>query len=199
VPIDGTRIITNLSSGRLGTTLAQALLEQNVELTALEGPVNTPLVNPAAKVIRYRYYEELAEALKTVLKTRFDVIIHAAAVADFQLAKPFTEKINSRQDRLDLSLVPTEKLILSLREAQPTALIVGFKLLSKLTKPAAREACRDLFDKADCDFVVANSTSQDGYQAYILDAGRALLAQETSREALTQTLMTIIRTAMVNA
>ena len=113
-----------------------------------------------------------------------------AAVSDYQIKKPFKNKLSSRLKSLKLELVPTVKIINLIKKIAPHVFLVGFKLEPALTKKNVLQKSERLFREAGCDLVVANSVKKERYQAYILDQDR-ILAQSASREELVKKLIEI--------
>src|SRR5690349_1500094 len=105
VAIDDVRVLSNRSTGEMGRLLARRLKAAGARVTVLEGPVSEPIKDRSIKVLKFSFFGELAALLNSVLKQRFDVVIHAAAVSDFQPKKMFARKISSDTKRLNLSFV----------------------------------------------------------------------------------------------
>ncbi len=189
IPIDDTRILSNISSGALGQTVARELAKTGAKITALEGPVAQPLRHPLITVKRFSYYDEFLKLIKTELKKNYDIVIHAAAVSDYKLKRPFQQKISSHLRRLTLELVPTKKIIYLIKKMSPKSCLVGFKLTSHLNKALAIKKTQYLFDKARCDLVVTNSVHNGKYFGYILNRQKQFLTKTTSRNAMAKNLL----------
>ena len=84
-PIDDVRVISNVSSGEMGHLIARAFRSYGAFVTIIEGPVTHTLVDKEIKIIKYRFFDELARVLSQELLKKYDVIIHAAAVSDFKV------------------------------------------------------------------------------------------------------------------
>ena len=87
VAIDKVRVISNIASGETGILLADKLSEQGAKVTLVLGPGNDKngIQNSRIKIIRFSFFEELRQALKKELKaSRYDFIIHSAAVSGFR-------------------------------------------------------------------------------------------------------------------
>ena len=61
----------------------------------IEGPVTHTLLDKKIKIIKYRFFDELAKLLKIELLKKYDIIIHAAAVSDFKFQGSVKGKISS--------------------------------------------------------------------------------------------------------
>ena len=63
-PIDDVRVISNISSGEMGHLIAQAFRQNKAEVTVIEGPVTHTLTDKKIKIIKYRFFDELAAYFK---------------------------------------------------------------------------------------------------------------------------------------
>lgn len=195
VPIDAMRVISNRSSGKMGRLLAAQCAATGAEVTLLEGPVssvNLPhLENTSGRHERFTYFNDLKQQLKTeLLNTAYDIVIHAAAVSDFQVTQPATGKIDSRTSALTLTLMPTEKLIESIKTWAPQTKLIGFKFEPNMDIMMALNKTKNLFKKAHCDLAIANSLdAYDHYTGYLLNAQGQCLTQSHSRDHMVNALI----------
>ena len=192
VAIDQVRVISNISTGRLGHLITKELLQEGAKVTLLEGPGSEPFSAKPVTQKNFRFYDELATLLKKYLKKHFDVIIHAAAVADYRLKKKIGGKLDSDQRQLNLELIPTQKLINVFKKISPRSFLVGFKLESSWNSKKIKEKITGLFQNAQCDLVVANSL-WPSYHAQIIDRDFQILNEAHSREALAKNLVKILK------
>ncbi len=182
VAIDSVRVLSNRSSGQLGHLMALEFHKVGAQVTLLEGPVSDAFKAKGIKVIKYQFFDELARILKAECAKKYDVIVHAAAVSDFKPAGIVQSKVRSGK-RWSLHLVPTEKLIEKIKPLSPESRLVGFKLEPSLTRQNASRLTKELFSKAGCDLVVAN-TVQKNYQGYVLNPQGQILGQASSRKQM---------------
>ena len=198
VKMDDVRVISNQSSGEMGHLIAAELLKQGVTVTLLEGAVTHVWSNPKVKVIKYRFFDELAKSLSAELKKGYDCVIHAAAVSDFVLAKPLKGKIDSSK-ALTLTLVPASKLIDQIKKIAPETFLVGFKLepdfdvetTGRSSLQRIRMETHGLFIKSQCDLVVANSVNK-GYQGLVVDADGQVLAKAKTKRKIAEALAKLL-------
>lgn len=185
VAIDNVRVISNNSSGEIGSLIAKAASKQGAKVTLLLGPVVNRLHGKPVKIIRYCFFDELSEKLLKLLKTgRFDAIIHAAAVSDYMPKIKINHKIKSGRKNLNLKLIPTPNLINKIKKIAPKIFLVGFKLETAHDKFKLAKVSNKLFKQAKADLVVANSLDNSNYQAIILDRQKNILARANSRKEL---------------
>lgn len=127
-PIDEVRFISNRSSGQLGLALAKAAIEQQHRVTLLLGPgVTPPEANANLSVHPFQSTADLESQLAEHFP-RCDVLIMAAAVADYRPATLETGK-RARGERWTLELEPTPDLVAALgRSKRADQGIVAFAL-----------------------------------------------------------------------
>jgi phosphopantothenoylcysteine decarboxylase/phosphopantothenate--cysteine ligase len=149
-PLDPVRFVSNRSSGKMGYALAAAAKERGAEVILISGPVNlaaprgvTVVPVRTANEMRAKVFEHLARAT---------VVIKAAAVADFHLAKVPQQKVKKTAARMSLELDPTPDILAELGRNKQDRLLIGF---AAETENLEREARRKLETK-NCDMVVAN-------------------------------------------
>jgi phosphopantothenate---cysteine ligase (CTP) len=138
--LDQVRRLTNFSTGRLGSELANFLAAKGHETALLLGQQATWHGQHQAQVVGpFSTTDDLAQRLRELSEQPWDAVFHAAAVSDFRFGKiwrrsasgaltELTEgKISSRQGAVLAELVPTEKLICNLRDWFGRACLVGWK------------------------------------------------------------------------
>ena len=124
--IDPVRYLSNHSSGKMGYALARACAEAGADVTLISGPVH--LTPPdRVKLLRVTSAIEMHDAAVTASEGA-DLFIGAAAVADFRVSAPATEKIKkSGQPNLSLTLIENPDVIAAVSQlAARPALVVGF-------------------------------------------------------------------------
>ena len=193
--IDDMRVISNRSTGELGHKLAQGIAKIGGKVTVLEGPVTVtrPLEAKSIKVLKYHFYDELFNLLKKQLLKKFDIVIHAAAVSDYQLKNTHRQKIKSGRPNLRLTLTPTKKIINEIKIISPESFLVGFKLETSSQKSTLTAKAFTLIKEAQCDLVVANGL-RNNYVGYIINKEKQILAHATSRGDLSRKLIKILAT-----
>ncbi len=161
-PIDAVRSITNRSSGKQGFALAQAALDRGADVVLITGPshLQTPV---GVKRIDVRTTSDMRDAVLNELDTT-DVLLMAAAVADFRSTQTATEKIKRRKGIPKLQLEPTDDILELVankrREKGWPRLVVGFAAESEDLIANARSKLAE----KDLTLIVANDITA-------LDAG----------------------------
>ncbi|MCK5843322.1 MAG: phosphopantothenoylcysteine decarboxylase, partial [Victivallales bacterium] len=124
--IDPVRFISNRSSGKMGYALAEAAIDAGHEVVLVSGPV---ALDPpkSVELIKVESAAEMAREIREQAK-KADIIIMAAAVADYRPMAPSPEKIKKSEDSLTLQLERTEDILASLGNARygDFPVLVGF-------------------------------------------------------------------------
>ena len=123
-PLDPVRFISNYSTGYMGSVLTAEALQRGHRVTLVSGPTELPPPR-GARVIAIECAEDLRQAMRREAP-KADVIIMAAAVSDFQLARPARHKL-ARRGMLRLRLRATPDIIRTLPRRRGQ-LVVGFAL-----------------------------------------------------------------------
>ncbi|MHB1987518.1 MAG: bifunctional phosphopantothenoylcysteine decarboxylase/phosphopantothenate--cysteine ligase CoaBC [Acidimicrobiales bacterium] len=155
-PIDPVRYIANRSSGKQGHAIAQCAADRGgivtlVSTTSLDGP-------PGATVVRVDTAAEMAEAVLASAADQ-DLIIMAAAVADFRPKAPAPDKIKKSNGVPDVVLEPTVDILAELGRTKGRGqVLVGF---AAETGPVATSAAAKLHQKR-ADVIVGNDVGAEG-------------------------------------
>ena len=168
-PLDNVRRLTNFSTGRLGSELANFLRAQGHEVTLLFGEHGTYRGELRAdKTEFFGTTADLEERMRVAARRPVDAVFHAAAVSDFKFGKVWlrsetnhlTEiksgKISTRDGALVAELIPTTKIISRLREWFPRARLVGWKFEVEGDRASVIERARAQISECRTDACVAN-------------------------------------------
>lgn len=156
-PIDPVRFIGNRSSGKMGFALAQCAAERGGDVTLISGPVALPTPRNVRR-IDVKTAAEMNTAVQSAA-TEADIVIMAAAVADFTPAIPSATKIKKQEGGVpELALVSTTDIAKELGKNKKSRIHVGFALE---THNELENAKRKLSEK-NFDYIVLNSTRDDG-------------------------------------
>ncbi|HKN58781.1 MAG TPA: bifunctional phosphopantothenoylcysteine decarboxylase/phosphopantothenate--cysteine ligase CoaBC [Gemmatimonadaceae bacterium] len=155
--IDPVRFISNHSSGKMGVALARAAWRRGADVTLIAGHVDVAL--PAEiPLVKAPTADEMADAVGAKLPTA-DVLIMAAAPADFRPAAKAGEKIKKGRSAPKIELEPTPDILkTTIPRRKKQSLIVGFALE---TSDGIKNAKEKLKAK-DLDLVVLNDANEPG-------------------------------------
>jgi phosphopantothenoylcysteine decarboxylase/phosphopantothenate--cysteine ligase len=159
-PIDSVRYIGNRSSGRMGFALAERAARRGAEVTVIAANVALPAPSGVSVVA-----VETAAELKAACDERFDaadVLLMAAAVADFRPRNPAAHKLKKTDPThpRDLMLEPTEDVLSALAgRRRPGQILVGF---AAEHGDGAIDYARDKLERKRLDAIVVNDISRPG-------------------------------------
>lgn len=178
-PIDPVRVITNRSSGKQGYAVARAALDLGADVDLISGP-SALEVPVGANVHDVSTAEEMERAVLDVLPEA-DVLIMAAAVADYQPAKRVSSKIKKEdQDTLHISLKPTPDILHAVAEHKSRSgapeISVGFAAETEHLK----ENAKDKLTAKNLDLIVANDISAPD-AGFDVDTNRVMLLWKDGR------------------
>ena len=156
--LDPVRFLSNHSSGKMGYALAKAFEAQGGAVTLVAGPVSLKLDESRFEVHRVTTAAEMFEAAKS-LHEQMDVVVFAAAVADFRPENAAVQKIKKAGEELTLRLVPNVDLAFELGKTKSAKQIhVGFALETEQEEANAKAK----LERKNFDLVVLNSATEDG-------------------------------------
>ena len=137
--IDAVRFVSNRSSGKMGAALARAALMMGAEVTVITGP-STAVMPVRANVVRVESAREMLAA-GLMVAPEADLVIGAAAVADYRPARAHDGKLPKREERMSLEMVRNPDVLSALAEKCPGA-AVGFAAEVAGSREAALEKLR---------------------------------------------------------
>lgn len=157
--IDDVRVITNKSTGKTAAFICDRLAEAGVDVTYVKSEIAIDSALALRKV-NYYSFQDLQTCLKNELTTeKYDMVIHAAAVSDYS-PTIHNGKINSDAEEITLKLKRNPKIINQIKQWDPNAKLVGFKLTSQLDGKIVQAKIDKLFEQAKCDLVIQNEWNE---------------------------------------
>lgn len=180
-PLDPVRHIGNRSSGRMGYALAEAARDYGAQVTLISAPTCLPPVYGVERV-QVRTAKEMHEAVMSMLQ-RTDILIMAAAVADYRPTQLAEQKLKKGEGGLMLQIERTRDILAAVAEARSSALpglVVGFAAETENLLANARRKLR----AKKLDLLVANDVSASD-SGFGVDTNRVtLLTPDGQIEAL---------------
>jgi phosphopantothenoylcysteine decarboxylase/phosphopantothenate--cysteine ligase len=173
--IDPIRVVTNRSSGRMGYRLAEAAWERGAEVVLISGPVH--LAPPVGTTVRHvDSTAELEAAVRAELPAA-DVLIMAAAPADYRPAEPASSKRPRQEGGQALRLEPTADILASTAPLRkPGSVTVGFALE---TGDAVAKG-RAKLERKRLDLIVINDALEPG-AGFEVDTNRVVVIDRDGR------------------
>lgn len=155
--LDPVRYITNHSTGKMGYAIAKHCMQRGAEVTLITGKTDTPKP-PFVKIVEIVSAQDMFEAVKSCSKEQ-DIIIKAAAVADYRPVNISDEKVKKKDGDLSIPLERTVDILQYLgdnrREGQ---FLCGFSMETQ----NMLENSRAKLEKKHVDMIVANNLKQAG-------------------------------------
>jgi len=157
-PIDPVRFIGNHSSGKMGIAIAEEFAKQDSEVVLIKGATNLNPGNPKIQLIPVNTAAEMFTACEQYFSWA-DVIVFAAAVADYTPKFPSATKIKKKQEEFSIELVKTKDIAGELgKKKRENQVVVGFALETNDEEAHAKEK----LEKKNFDFIVLNSMRDEG-------------------------------------
>ncbi|PAD31377.1 bifunctional phosphopantothenoylcysteine decarboxylase/phosphopantothenate--cysteine ligase CoaBC [Paenibacillus sp. 7523-1] len=154
--IDPVRYITNDSSGKMGFAIAAAARDLGAEVTLVMGSTQVqPPTN--MEVIRVQSAQDMYEAVMSHWD-HADIVVKAAAVADYRPKEVHEEKIKKKGDTLSLELVKNIDILETLGKQKSHQFLIGFAAETHSVEMYAREK----LERKNCDLIVANDVARPG-------------------------------------
>lgn len=155
--IDPVRYITNHSSGKMGYAIAKAAMLKGADVTLVSGRTAIP-VPPFVKTVPVVTAKEMYEAV-TAVSSEQEIIIKAAAVADYRPAQVADEKIKKKEDEMSISLERTDDILKYLGEHKKKGqFLCGFSMETQNMIGNSRAK----LTKKNLDMVAANNVKMAG-------------------------------------
>ncbi|HNP48456.1 MAG TPA: bifunctional phosphopantothenoylcysteine decarboxylase/phosphopantothenate--cysteine ligase CoaBC [Bacteroidia bacterium] len=156
--IDPVRFIGNRSSGKMGFAIAEEAARKGADVVLISGPTTLHTIHPNIRRIEVESASQMYQAC-VAEASKNDLVIMAAAVADYRPDHAEESKIKKKNNSLQLSLVPTTDILSELGKVKPSRqVLVGFALE---TDDEAENAKLKL-SKKNLDYIVLNSLRDAG-------------------------------------
>lgn len=155
--IDPVRYISNHSTGKMGYAIAENAMLRGADVTLITGKsILTP--PPFINVVPVISAQDMFDAVKACMEEQ-DIIIKAAAVADYRPVNPAEEKIKKQEDDMSIRLERTDDILGYIGEhKKPGQFICGFSMETQ----NMLENSRKKLLKKKADMIVANNLKQEG-------------------------------------
>jgi phosphopantothenoylcysteine decarboxylase/phosphopantothenate--cysteine ligase len=163
--IDPVRFISNRSSGKMGIALAKEAYRRGAQVTVVHGPLSsTPRLPRSISKISVTSATQMRDAVVGEVATSPDIVIMAAAVADYRPASPATEKIKKATNPSSIELAPNGDILLEIGEKKGSSgrpFLVGFAVETGTPEELVAEVKRKL-ERKNADLMVGN-LAQDSF------------------------------------
>lgn len=154
---DPVRFFTNRSSGKMGFALAEMAAKLGANVTLVTGPVSLTVNHPAIQRIDVTSAEEMYQAMMKHYVDQ-DIVIKAAAVADYRPKTVYEEKLKKQSGDLQITMERTKDILQALGEKKTNQYLVGFA--AETTNPL--ENGLQKLKKKKLDAIVINNVATQG-------------------------------------
>ncbi|RLL45268.1 bifunctional phosphopantothenoylcysteine decarboxylase/phosphopantothenate--cysteine ligase CoaBC [Oceanobacillus piezotolerans] len=155
--VDPIRFFTNRSSGKMGFAIAEAAADLGATVNLVTGPTNQTITHPNINRIDVESAEEMYEAIHRYYENS-DIVIKAAAVADYRPKQVHEQKMKKQEGDLLLELERTKDILKSLGEKKTHQFLVGFA--AETSDPI--EYGLGKLRKKNLDAIVVNNVTAEG-------------------------------------
>ena len=155
--IDPVRFIGNHSSGKMGYDIAKAAADLGAEVILVSGPTHLRLKHSLVTVERVTSAEEMYKVCHQYFKD-MDVMVAAAAVADYRPKNVASQKIKKNDTAFSIELEKTKDILASLGEIKKEQFLIGFALETENEIEHAKQKIQ----KKNLDLIVLNSLNDQG-------------------------------------
>lgn len=175
--IDPVRFISNHSTGKMGYALARVAMQRGAAVTLVSGPVSLQ-APPFVKVVPVTSAQDMFEAV-TAVSDKQDIIIKAAAVADYTPVETATEKIKKKDGESSIPLKRTQDILKYLGEHRTNdQFLCGFSMETE----NVLENSRKKLEKKNLDMIVANNLKVAGAGFGVDTNVVTLITKENTKE-----------------
>ncbi len=154
--MDPVRYIGNRSTGKMGIAIAEELAKRGASVSLILGPSQIKTTS-AYETIRVRSAQEMYEEVKD-LHQESDIVIFAAAVADYRPSNISDQKIKKKDDDLAIKLERTVDIAKTLGAEKKKQIHIGFALETENGEVNAKKK----LDKKNFDYIVLNTLADEG-------------------------------------
>lgn len=199
-PLDPVRFVGNRSTGRQGAALAAAAANRGASVTLIGANLETE-IPASSEFVAVSSATELFETVQARVSD-FDLVIMAAAVADYRPAEVEQSKIKKEfaGEELNLRMVKNPDILASIsRDRRAGQIIVGFAAETEPDDSALLEIARGKLERKGCDFLVVNRVGwsegfvTDGNTVTVLDrSGNIVLATSGSKLSVANSILDVL-------
>ncbi|MEW5841377.1 bifunctional phosphopantothenoylcysteine decarboxylase/phosphopantothenate--cysteine ligase CoaBC [Nitrososphaera sp.] len=198
--IDPIRVITNMSSGKMGIAIANEAARMGATVTLVYGHGTE---NPQGNIVRVHTSQEMHDAVARELgSSNYDVVVMAAAVADYTPTSKSPKKIETRSGGVEISLKPTTKIIDMVKKKSKGTFLVAFKADHGVPQSELVEKAYRKLQESGADLVVANdlanvAAGSDVNEVFMIDRDKKVeRVPLASKQAVARRIMEAVADAL---
>ncbi|OXM85860.1 bifunctional phosphopantothenoylcysteine decarboxylase/phosphopantothenate--cysteine ligase CoaBC [Paenibacillus rigui] len=154
--IDPVRYLTNDSSGKMGFAIAEAAHLMGADVTLVMGKTSA-MPPEGIRTVKVESTQQMLDAVVARLR-EMDVVVKAAAVADYRPVEQAEQKIKKKEEAMILQLVKNPDILQTIGSMKTSQFIIGFAAETENID----EYALDKLKRKNCDLLVANDVTQEG-------------------------------------
>lgn len=168
--IDPIRVITNLSSGKMGNAIAEKAVRAGAKVTLVYGHGSDYILSPSGirDVIRVNTRREMKTTILSEISSKiYDIAIFCAAITDFAPQHTSSKKIETRKGKIVLPLLPATKIIDQVKHISRNnkLFLVAFKAEHNVSDSYLINKAFQKLQECDGDLIIANDLGRKGCEA----------------------------------
>ncbi len=195
--IDPVRIITNPSSGKMGSALAFEAQKRGASVTIIHGPVSIPLPTHAKAISVKSSKEMYDEVMKELQSTNYYLIIATAAPADYAPIASDRKIATTDHSQITLQLKATPKIIDNIKGVSPNTFLLAFRAQSGLSRDGLISDAYERLQKASADLIAVNDVGRrdigfgsDFNEVTLIDVqGKAKVLQRNTKRVIAKQIL----------
>ena len=198
--VDPVRVITNLSSGKMGAALARQAQSMGADVTMVSGLNRSGQPNSSIEPMTS---VQMLDAIRSELERRkYDIVIMAAAVSDFAPEEKAISKLDTRNGSHVLKLVPTRKIVDEIKKIDEKIFLVAFKAEHGLSNTKLFGKALKKLQESRADLVAANDLAKyppgsDMSQLHVIDKKQKVVdIGPDSKDSVARKLLEIIAASL---
>jgi len=172
--IDPVRYITNDSSGKMGFAFAEAARDMGAEVTLIYAGVSAALPS-GVELVQVDSTQSMLEAVLSHF-SRVDLVVKAAAVADYRAGTVAEQKIKKKESNITLELVRNPDILQTIGEQKTSQFIIGFAAETDHIEQYALDKLR----RKKCDLLIANDVTEPG-AGFAVDTNKVTVFDENGQ------------------
>jgi phosphopantothenate-cysteine ligase len=164
--IDDVRVLTNISTGKLGSIITNELCDAGFKVYYICGKNSVMPNNSCYYVKIVKTANDAMEAMKKIIiDEQIDAVVHSMAVSDFTFKRDKSIKCKSNDtegfiDFMRQMIIPNPKILSMIKQWQPETLLIGFKFEVGISENDLIALARSSIEKNSCDVVIANDKKE---------------------------------------
>lgn len=158
--IDPVRVITNPSSGKMGTAIAFEARKRGAEVTVVHGLISSPLPQEAKLIPAKTTHDMYDATIKQLKVARYDVVIATAAAADYSPGVELKKIETHTNPKITLELQATPKIIDEIKKVSPGTFLVAFRAQTAMSRDELVEDGYERLEKAGADLIAVNDVGR---------------------------------------